>query len=113
MSKKKISKEVKAEIIKPLSDYVFVEVDESREISEGGIILPESVRKSDTDEAKVRFGTVVASGPGLRLDSGEVQPTELRSGDRVIIDVDSGEEVKHGGKTLVAIREQNVLAVIE
>ena len=105
-------KKKKQENILPRSDYVFVEMDEVKEVTSGGIILPDVARKAETDEVKVRFGTIRAAGPGLRVD-GVVYPCELCVGDKIIVDVDSGEEVEHLGRKYVAVREQNVLAVVE
>ena len=50
--------------IKPLEDRVVVKAQEAEEVSNGGIILP------DTAKEKPQQGEIVATGPGKTSDSG-------------------------------------------
>ena len=105
MSKAKAK--VKAKLsIKPLSDRVVVEALDDTEEMRGGLYIP------DTAKEKPQQGTVMAVGPGRRTDSGDVIPTEISVGDRVLYGKYSGTEVTVDGNEYLIIKESDVLAVI-
>ena len=52
--------------IKPLEDRVVVKAQDAEEVSNGGIILP------DTAKEKPQQGEIVATGPGKISDSGNL-----------------------------------------
>ena len=93
--------------IKPLGDKILVEVLEAEERTKGGIILPDTAKEEKTE------GKVVSVGAGKVLDSGKVQPLEVKSGDRVIFGKYSGDEILIDGKKYKIIKENEVLAVFE
>ncbi len=92
--------------IRPLHDRVIVKREEERK-SAGGILIP------DTATEKPVFGKVVAVGKGKILESGKVQPLDLKVGDRILFGKYSGTEVKVEGDELAVMSEQDVMAVIE
>lgn len=92
--------------IKPLSDRVVVEALDETEEMRGGLYIP------DTAKEKPQQGTVMAVGPGRRSDEGEIIPTELSVGDRVLYGKYSGTEVTVDGTEYLIIKESDVLAVI-
>lgn len=92
--------------IKPLSDRVVVEALDETEEMRGGLYIP------DTAKEKPQQGTVMAVGPGRRTDTGEIIPTELSVGDRVLYGKYSGTEVTVDGNEYLIIKESDVLAVI-
>ena len=94
--------------LKPLADRVIVEPMEQEEKTALGIILPETAKE------KPQKGTVVAVGPGARDDKGKVTPLDVKVGDVVIFARYAGTEVKLGtDKTVLILRESDVLAVVE
>ena len=93
--------------IKPLGDRILVEVLESEEKTRGGIILPDTAKEEKSE------GKVVATGPGKVLDSGKVQPLEVKKGDRVLFGKWGGDDLTVEGKKHKIIRESDVLAVYE
>jgi|TARA_Y100000310_G_C20228061_1_gene598897 chaperonin GroES len=89
--------------LKPLSDFIFLEVVKEKE-SKGGIILP-NVSKSKPAKARV-----LAVGPG-RLDRhGNLVKTMLKVGDTIILDPFTPREVKVDDKDYFVIRESDVFA---
>jgi chaperonin GroES len=58
-------------------------------------------------------GTVTAIGPGKTLDSGTVAPIDIKVGDVVLYGKYSGTEVNVGGKDVIILRADDVLAVLE
>ena len=92
---------------KPLHDRVVVEPLEEETKSAGGIIIP------DTAKEKPMQGKVVSTGPGARDDSGKLIALDVKKGDRVLYGKWSGTEVKLEGKTLLIMRESDIMGVIE
>ena len=93
--------------IKPLGDKLLVEVLEAEEKTKGGIILPDTAKEEKTE------GKVVSVGGGKVLESGKIQPLEVKSGDRVIFGKYSGDEIIIDGKKHKILKESEVLAVYE
>jgi len=92
--------------IQPLADRLVVEALEASEEMRGTLYIP------DTAKEKPMQGTVIAVGPGRRSEEGEVVPTELSVGDRVLYGKYSGTEVTVDGNEYLIIKEGDVLAVI-
>ncbi len=93
--------------IKPLDDRIVVEQSEAEEKTAGGIVLP------DTAKEKPQRGTVVATGPGKLLDSGERGQMSVKVGDQVFYGKYAGSDVEIDRKKYVILRENDVLAIIE
>ena len=90
----------------PLHDRIAVVAIEQEERSAGGVIIP------DTAKEKPMRGKVVAVGKGLRGDNSVVHPLEVKVGDEVLYGKWSGTEVKIDGKTLMIMKESDVMGVI-
>jgi chaperonin GroES len=93
--------------IKPLGDKVLVEVLEAEEKTKGGIILPDTAKEEKTE------GKVISTGSGKLLESGKVQPLEIKAGDRVIFGKYAGDEILIDGKKHKVLKESEILAVYE
>lgn len=93
--------------LKPLHDRIIVEAAAKEEKTAGGIILP------DTAQEKPLKGTVLAVGPGKRLDSGTLAEMDVKKGDTVIYGKYSGTEVTVDGTDYVILRAEDILAVVE
>ena len=92
---------------RPLHDRVVVRRVGSEEKTAGGIIIP------DTAKEKPQEGEVVAVGPGVRDDSGNLIELSVRAGDRILFGKWSGTEVKIGGEELLIMKESDILGVID
>ena len=92
---------------RPLHDRVVVRRIDADQKTAGGIIIP------DTVQEKPHEGEVISVGPGARNERGELVPTELNAGDRVLFGKWSGTEVKIDGEDLLIMKEFDVLGVIE
>jgi chaperonin GroES len=92
--------------IKPLNDRIVVEPAPKEEKTAGGIILP------DAAQEKPLKGTVIAVGPGKRLDNGSLATVDVSVGDTVLYGKYSGTEVTIDGKDLVILRAEDVLAAL-
>jgi chaperonin GroES len=92
---------------RPLHDRVVVRRIEEDERTRGGIIIP------DTAKEKPQQGEIVAVGPGALDEKGNVQPLEVKAGDRVLFGKWSGTEVKIDGEDLLIMKESDILGVLE
>ena len=93
--------------IKPLGDKILVEILEAEEKTKGGIILPDTAKEEKAE------GKVIAVGTGKVLESGKLQPLEVKKGDRVIFGKWGGDEILIDGKKHKILKEADVLAVYE
>jgi chaperonin GroES len=94
--------------IQPLGDRIVVKPLEAESKTKGGIVLPDTV-KEKPQEAKV-----VAVGKGKVLESGSVQPPEVKVGDKVLFGKYSGNEITtKDGEELLILREEDILAIIK
>ncbi|MCC7104189.1 MAG: co-chaperone GroES [Chloroflexi bacterium] len=92
--------------LRPLGNRIVVEAKAHEEMTRSGIYLP------DTSREKPQEGTVVAVGPGRRLDNGKLAPVEVEVGQRVLYAKWAGTEVKIDDKEVLIFNDTDVLAVI-
>ncbi|XSG81323.1 MAG: co-chaperone GroES [Methyloligella sp. ZOD6] len=92
---------------RPLHDRVVVRRLEEGEKTKGGIIIPETAKEKPSE------GEVVAVGPGARDENGQVQPLDVKAGDRVLFGKWSGTEVKIDGEDLLIMKESDILGILE
>lgn len=93
--------------IRPLGEKVLVRILQSEEKTKGGIILPDTAKEEKAE------GQVVAVGTGKKLDTGKVQPLEVKKGDRVIFGKYAGDEVTIDGEKHKILKEEEILAIFE
>ena len=92
---------------RPLHDRIVVRRTEAEAKSVGGIIIP------DTAKEKPQEGEVIAAGPGARNEAGQLQPLDLKVGDRILFGKWSGTEIKLNGEDLIIMKESDVMGVID
>ncbi len=93
--------------LRPLHDRILIKRVESESTSKGGIIIPDNAKEKPLE------GEVVAVGSGRTLDDGTVRPLQVKAGDRVLFAKYAETEVKVGGETLLLLREDDLLGIIE
>ena len=93
--------------IRPLGDRIVVRRLEEETKTAGGIYIPDSATEKPSE------GEIVAVGKGRTSKNGDLIAMEVRNGDKVIFGKYSGSEVKVGDETLLIMREEDVLAVVE
>ncbi len=94
--------------IQPLADRIVVKVLEAKEVTKGGIVLP------DTAKEKPQEGKVVAVGKGKPADNSHIIPLEVKVGDRILFGKYSGSEITTSeGQELLIMKEEDVLAIIK
>jgi len=94
--------------IKPIRDNIVVKrMDDEEEKKIGSIIVPDSAKE------KPLTAKVVAVGSGRTLKDGKKVPLEVKVGDKVLVGMYSGSEVKLDGDELLILKEDEVLGVVE
>jgi chaperonin GroES len=93
--------------LRPLNDRVLVKRVEEKEVSKGGIIIP------DTAKEKPAEGKIVAVGQGALNNDGVRVPLEVKKGDRILFGKYGGQEINVEGEEYLIMSEQEVLCVIE
>lgn len=93
--------------IRPLRDRVIVERLEQNERTPAGIVIP------DTAKEKPSQGVVVAVGPGVLLDNGDVRALDVKVGDKVLFGKYAGTEFKIDNKDLLVMREEDIMGVLQ
>jgi chaperonin GroES len=92
--------------LKPLGDRLIVQALEEEDVTESGIVLP------DTAKEKPQRGRVLAVGPGPRNEDGEYVAMELSEGDEIIFSKYGGTDIKLGAEEYLILRESDVLAKV-
>ena len=92
---------------RPLHDRVVVEPLEEEEKTAGGIIIP------DTAKEKPMQGKILAVGAGSRGEDGKLVALDVKKGDKVLYGKWSGTEVKLDGKTMLILRESDIMGVLQ
>jgi chaperonin GroES len=92
---------------RPLHDRVVVRRIGEEAKTAGGIIIPDSAQE------KPQEGEIVAVGPGVRSDDGQVHALDVKPGDRVLFGKWSGNEVTLEGDELLFMKESDIMAIVE
>lgn len=92
--------------ITPLFDRILVEPASVNEKSSSTLLLPESAQD------KPLLGKVIAVGNGKMADEKQVT-IQTKIGDLILYSKYSGSEFKNDGKTMVIMRQSEILAIVE
>ena len=92
---------------RPLHDRVLVRRIEQDEKTSGGIIIPDTAQEKPTE------GEVMAVGSGVRDENGELQPLDVKAGDRILLGKWSGTEVELDGDELLIMKESDIMGVLK
>ncbi len=93
--------------LKPLGNRVLAKRLEQDETLKGGIIIPDSAKK------KQETATVLAVGPGKKLDDGKVIAVPVHVGDTILMDKYSGQEVTIDDEEYILVKADDIIAIIE
>ena len=89
---------------KPLFDRVVVEPNQKENITNAGIVLPE------TSQERPQTGVVVAVGDGENLDNQKVE-IKVKIGDKILFNKYSGNELKLNDKNYIVLRQIDIIGV--
>ena len=92
--------------ITPLSDRVLIKPIEEEESTYGNIVVP------DMGKDRPDFGIVLAVGPGRYDNNGNLIPTGLKTGQKVIMPKYGANTVELEGEEYVLSSESEILGII-
>ena len=92
--------------IQPLADRIMVKVLEAKDVTKGGIVLP------DTAKEKPQEAEVIAVGKGKVCD-GKVVAPEVKVGDTILFGKYSGTEITMDGKEYLILKEEDILGILK
>ena len=93
--------------LRPLHDRVIIKRLDQESKTASGIIIPDAAAE------KPDQGEVLAVGPGKRDDSGKLNASDVKVGDRVLFGKYAGQTVKVGSDELLVMREEDIMAVVQ
>lgn len=93
--------------LRPLGDMVVIRKLERNNKTPGGLFIPDNSPDKHTE------GVVLAVGEGARSVMGELVPTRVRPGERVVLGRYSGTLIESGGQELLLVKDEQILAVVE
>lgn len=94
-------------IFRPIDDQVLVRRHAAEKTTASGLAIP------GTAEERPLEGTVLAVGPGKRLDDDRRLTPTVKAGDHVVFRKYGGTEVRFDGAECLVIREEEILGVVE
>jgi len=86
---------------------VIVRRTEEEKTTASGLIIPDSASEKPSQ------GEVIAAGKGKTTDNGVVVELDVKVGDTVVFGQYAGTEIKSDGETLLIMREDDIVAVID
>lgn len=94
--------------IEPLYDKVVIKPLDEEDVTDSGIVLPETV-----DKEKPMQGEVMAVGGGKRGEDGQVTPLTVKVGDKVLFTKYAPDEVEIDGEEYLVIEEEKILGIVK
>ena len=97
--------------LKPVNDKIVVEPKDSskEEVTEGGIILPDSI-----DQGGLQEGKVVAIGEGMYSANGTLIPVVVDEGDTILYGKHAAtSDYKLDGKDYVIMSVNEVMSIVK
>ena len=92
--------------LKPLFDRVIIKPEIKENISNSGLVLPE------TSQERPQEGIVVAVGEGVDFDGNEIG-IKVKIGQRVVFNRYSGVELKLNNETYLILRQIDIVGVFD
>lgn len=93
--------------IQPLADRILVKVLDAKDVTKGGIVLPDSAKE------KPQEAEIVAVGKGRVTNEGKVVAPEVKPGDKVLFGKYSGTEITVDGAEYLILKEEDILAIVK
>ena len=91
--------------IRPLGDRVLVEPIDVKDMTKGGIIIPDSAKEKPMEGKVIAIGT-------KRDEDGKEIPFDVKVGDTVLLPKYGGTELKINDVTYQLVRESDLLGVL-
>jgi len=94
-------------MLKPLGNRVLAKRLEQEDTVKGGIIVPDTAKK------KQEVMEVIAIGEGKKTEEGKTLPMPVKTGEKILIDKYSGQEVTLDDEEYTILKADDIIAIIE
>ena len=94
-------------MLKPLHDKVLIQQLQAKEVTSGGIYIPDDAREKPTR------GRVIEVGDGEIREDGSVRPLSVKVGDEILFASYAGTQVTMDGEEYLIMREADLLGIIQ
>lgn len=94
-------------MLKPLHDKVLIQQLQAKEVTSGGIYIPDDAREKPTR------GRVIEVGEGEIREDGSVRPLSVHVGDEILFSSYAGTSVTIDGEEYLIMREADLLGIIQ
>lgn len=91
---------------RPLYDNIIVKLNAKEEKTAGGLFIPDSAKEKPLE------GVIVAAGHGAICNDNSIREMDVKVGDKVTFDKYVGVEVVIDGETYLAMKERDVIGVL-
>lgn len=99
------SQEMTKITLRPLGNRVLAQRLKQEEKLKGGIILPDSAKKTQ------EIAVVIAIG-SIQDKEGNAQPFPVQVGDKILMDKYSGQEIELEGEKFVIVKSDDIVAIV-
>lgn len=99
-----------------LTGNKILAIREKKDISDGGIIIPEFSKSNDglSLDNSIHKAKVVATGKGIRnKKTNKLIPTQIKKGDIVLFNPNKCIDIHLNGKKYIMMRETEIYGVME
>jgi len=90
----------------PLHDRVLIRRAEEKQVTPGGIIIPDNATE------KPSRGEILAVGNGIRDNNGELHSLDVAVGNVVLFNKNAGTDVNVDNEDFVIMHEEEIVAVV-
>ena len=92
--------------IKPLHDFITIELDLPESITESGIVLIQRAPEKGTET-----GMVIDVGPGAYID-GRLDPMVVQPGDKVLFNKGTGQIVDIDKRKVLFLKQRDIMGIL-
>jgi chaperonin GroES len=92
--------------VEPVGDFVIVRKSERRDVSDGGLFIPDTAKKDEL------FAKVLAVGPGRIGSNGDRVPLQVKVGDTIVLDTIAGIPMEVEGEQIQVVREAEIVCIV-
>lgn len=92
--------------LRPIGDHIILQLQEAKETTQSGIILPESAKEHPQE------ALVLAVGPGKNED-GQTNEMQVKEGDKVIYSKYAGTAVQFEDQEYIVVSQNDIIAIVQ
>ncbi len=96
-----------ARTIRPSAGRFLVKCKETKDITPGGIHIPESAQEEPSE------GVIILAGPNKMRNDGTFVEPQVKKNDRILFIAYAGTAINWDGEEFLLLEQEDILAVLE